>query len=196
VGGGTVSPTPGGSNTLERFPFNTPFTVATDIGDLLAPYIDEAGTGQLSLIDGYISGGLSDVTVQRFPFSTPFTVTTDVGDLVEGTGFNAGVSSSISGYSLSGFSTSNTRIVQSFPFASPFTTAVTVGNLTQYNYSNAGSNSLTDGYRSGGMATSSPFVPTATTDTIDRFPFAAPFTTATDIGNLTALSDGVVGLQS
>jgi hypothetical protein len=72
------------TNIIDRFPFSTPFTTATDIADLSIVKIFSAG--QSSLTDGYSSGGFTTPltysnVVDRFPFSTPFTTSTDIGDI-------------------------------------------------------------------------------------------------------------------
>ena len=83
---------------VDRFPFSTPFTTATDVGDLQRP--TEVHAGLSSEEDGYLAGGNAGnnnplfpplpapevgtlANISTFPFSTPFTTTTDVGFLIE-----------------------------------------------------------------------------------------------------------------
>ncbi len=192
--GGVTTPTNIVLSTVKRFPFSTPFTTGTDVGNLAGPYNRATGTGNESSIDGYATGGVppSNTGVERWPFASPFTIATQVGNLDVSVSSNAGIDSPTDGYSLGGAPFSST--IRRFPFAAPFVTTTSVGSLTHNAYSSAGSNSLTDGYRAGGF-TGTPFIPGAPTNRIDSFPFSIPFVTATDIGDLSVAISGNRGLQ-
>jgi len=82
-------------------------------------------------------------------------------------------------------------VIDRFPFAS-LGNATDVGNLTVGRYGLSGQSSETHGYSSCGYS-----VPIgATLDTIDKFPFASGFITATDVGNMSAAKIIVAGQSS
>jgi hypothetical protein len=115
-------------NTIDRFPFSTPFTNATDVGDLFTARREVAT--QNSATDAFSSGGATPPTVNtidKFPFSTPFTTATDVGDLFQSRSASCGASSGTQGYSAGG---SNVNTIDRFPFSTPFTTATDTGDLS------------------------------------------------------------------
>jgi hypothetical protein len=168
------------SNIIDRFPFSTPFTTATDVGDLSVA--KASLMGQSSSENGYTSGGYvpasppSAEVIERFPFSTPFTTATNIGSLSQGRSRGTSQSSLTDGYTSGGFQFL-TRI-DKFPFSTPFTTATNIGSLSQGRNDQAGQSSSDSGYTSGGYS------PAPSTNTIDKFPFSTPFTTATDVGDL------------
>lgn len=127
-------------NRIDRFPFSTPFTTATNIGNLNSniAYV----SGQSSITDGYVSGGYSPTsegyspayrnTIDRFPFSTPFVYATDVGDLSQRRSNAAGQSSVTDGYVSGGSvgpSATVTNRIDRFPFSTPFVTTKDTGDL-------------------------------------------------------------------
>lgn len=197
VSGGYNAAHPGpnqyiGINTIDRFPFSAPFATATDIGDLSSARY--ASSGQSSETYGYNSGGTSDFTdttiIDRFPFSTPFTTATNVGSLSAADSSSAGISSSTNGHSV-GNAGGNNKIDR-FPFSTPFTTATDIGNLINASLSFSGSSSLDHGYITG--ETLPPTNPVLING-ISRFPFSTPFTTATDVGDLSQGRRGAAGHQ-
>lgn len=183
-------------NTIDRFPFTTPFTTATDIGDLSLTIRESAG--QSSSIDGYNSGGTPGLygndTINRFPFSTPFITATDIGNLSQARRSSAGQSSSTTGYTSGGMNLppggAGVATIDSFPFSTPFVTGTNIGSLTQGRYAVSGLSSTTDGYSAGGYSSFS------LSNTIDKFPFSTPFTTGTDVGDLTASKRETAGQAS
>ena len=158
AGGSALSPVPIAASglTIERFPFSTPFAVATEIGDMATPRA--YATGHQNGSYGFVaagrispSGDAAHVSVSRFPFSTPFAVAITVGDLAyipvapvpgppNGRQFAAGQSSIIDGY-VSGGQTSgpsSTSRIDAFPFGSTFTTSTDVGDLSVNRWKIAG----------------------------------------------------------
>jgi hypothetical protein len=184
-----------GANTIDRFPFSSPFTTASDIGDLAQGRHRLAG--QSSLTNGYntggdiTSGGGSVNTIDRFPFSTPFTTATDIGDLIQGRYGSAGHNSTTYGYSSGGQTPPSVNVIDRYPFSTPFTTSTDAGDLTTVRYWAAGQSSTTYGYSSAGYQ--APIG--AIVNTVDRFPFSSPFTTATDIGDIVQGRYSSAGLQ-
>ena len=174
-GGHVLFPNPG-VNTIHSFPFITPFTTATDVGDLSVARYRVGGSS--SSTDGYSLGGSSTLTntIDAFPFSTPFTTATDVGNLFATRGSVAAAYSNTDGYGAGGFP-GDTHTIDSFPFSTPFTTATDLGNLSTGGYGFSGQSGPTDGY----VASGGPF---AVSNNVQRYPFATPFTTATDIGDM------------
>jgi hypothetical protein len=116
------------------------------------------------------------VTPTRTPTRTP-TVTPTASPIVLNNGYNAG------GNSLGPkFAPIVRNTIDRFPFAAPFTSASDVGDLTIARRGTSGQSSTTHGYTSGGS--DSPFGGSSSLNVIDRFPFAAPATNATDVGDL------------
>jgi hypothetical protein len=189
--------TPSFTNTVDRFPFSTPFTTATDIGDLTGPKGYNTSS-QSSEINGYTAGGINpsfnDINViESFPFSAPFVTATDVGDMsIFGRNTAAGQSSTTDGYVSGGYSPPVTSIINTFPFSTPFVTATSGRYLTQARGSMTGVSSLTHGYTVAGYSPPSPFY----RNTIDRFPFTTPFTTATDVGDASGVKNQLSGQSS
>ena len=188
----------GQADGIQMFPFSSPWTTTTNVGEL-ALY-QEGIAGSSSTTNGYVAGGVAASAtnmIERFPFASPFTTATDIGDLTQATANAAGQSSPTHGYSSGGgdgnFST-NFNTISRFPFSSPFTTATDMGDLSVTRATAAGQNSTTDGYTSGGYNQ----VSFTFYNVVDRFPFASPFTTATDIGDLVtpAANSQVAGVSS
>ena len=141
-------------------------------------------------VSGYTSGGtvpaLSNV-IDKFPFASDGNAT-DVGDLTVARDRVAGQSSSVSGYTVGGYSGSPTRsnVIDKFPFASD-DNATDVGDLTVARQAAAGQSSDASGYSSGGEP--------PTTNVIDKFPFVSDGN-ATDVGDLTVARYGLAGQSS
>lgn len=192
MGGYRSSPTPvARSSKIDQFPFSTPFTTATNIGNLTLALFTPSG--QSSTTHGYSSGGGSPSvnTINKFPFSTPFTTATDVGDLSQARQRLAGNSSETYGYASGGLVPTTTNTIDRFPFSTPFTTATDVGDMSRIAYHLSSQSSETNGYITGG------FIPStaSSTNTIERFPFNTPFTTATDIADLSRVTQAAGGHQ-
>ena len=155
---------------------------------------------QLAQNFGYTSGGVTDITstssnvIDRFPFSAATTNATDVGDLTGLYFSQTGNSASDNGYT-AGTSTvagATTAIIHSFPFAVATTNATNIGNLTVARYSGSGTSSAEYGYAGGGQQGT----PIVYYNVIDKWPFAAATTGATDVGDLTVARGGGVAGQS
>lgn len=175
---------PGTLNSIVTFPFSAaPFGTATTHGTLTSSRIYTAG--QSSDTDGYVSGGGPSITatIMRFPFGASPVSSTNVGNLSESRQQAAGLSSDTDGYTAGGTSPPFRDTIDSFPFSSPFSTATDVGNLSQLMIQQAGQSGSTDGYVSGGRASTSP--PNIGINNIYSFPFSSPFTTTSDVGDLT-----------
>jgi len=198
---GGVTPGGGyGTDLINQFPFSTPFTIATDIGNLSLKR--QGVAGQQSSTIGYTSGGYTDApalaasdVIDSFPFSSPFATATDIGNLSTGREAVSGQSSTTNGYTSGGFAgiypATRVDTIDNFPFSSPFATATDVGNLTIAKESTSGHFSSTDGYVTGG---SGPLG--VRYDHVDRYPFSSPFTAVTNIGVIVAGGDaGMAGHQ-
>ena len=78
------------AQTVDQFPFASPFTTATDIGDIGGTGV-VWGFGGSSLQNGYVGGGdygtpnNANGYLSRFPFSAPFTTSTQTGNLLQKT---------------------------------------------------------------------------------------------------------------
>jgi hypothetical protein len=100
--------------------------------------------------------------------------------------FSVGISSDTDGYRAGGIAISPTpaitTTVERFPFSAPFTSMTSVGDLFVGVISMNGTSDNIDGVIASGY-----FDGTATpqfTDVIQSFPFASPFTTASNIGSI------------
>ncbi len=198
--GGGASGIP--DDVIDSFPFSSPFTVATAVGNLATARIFVAGNS--SSTDGYTTGGdaapgpvVATSIISRFPFAVPFTVTTDERFLTLAKNSHTGISSPTDGYAAGGSVplpalTFHSSIYR-FPFSSPATNASFIGDLTIGKDELAGVNSTTDGYVAGGSAL--PALPAGTL-VIERFPFSTPFATATDIGDMNTTRVAATGHQN
>jgi hypothetical protein len=187
---------PSSTNIIDRFPLATPFTTATDAGDLTQAR--HGSTGHSSDTDGYVSGGINPSigglnTIDKFPFSSPFATATNVtGTPVSLTAFRTSHSTATEGFSSGGryyppAGFSNTY--QNFPFSSPTVVWTQASTLTVAKNLAAGQTSSTDGYVSGGTLP-------AFTNVIEKFPFSSPFAAATDVGDLTQARSNAAGISS
>jgi hypothetical protein len=195
VSGGSVTSL-GTVNTIQKFTFATD-TNATDVGDTTILHFQ--GSGQSSFVSGYITGGFDgpDIipnllnTIDKFPFATDSNVT-DVGDITVVRRGQAGQSSTVSGYTTSGFRgpPENVRVnsIEKFPFSTD-TNATDIGDLTRLVAFSAGQSSTVSGYTSGGEPGSP-----QPQNNIDKFPFVTD-TNATDVGDLTQGRYSLAGNQ-
>ena len=122
AGGGGGAP--GSSNVIDKFPFSSPSSNSTDVGDIVTSRGKVAGHS--STTHGYISGGNTGGPgntsgrnqIDKFSFSSDGNAT-DVGDLTAARYDPEGTMSTASGYSSGGRnSTSYYNIIDKFPFAS------------------------------------------------------------------------------
>jgi hypothetical protein len=182
VSGGSVTGF-GKVNTIQKFPFAID-TNATDVGDATTDFFQRAG--QSSIVSGYTTGGFYSPdtipnllnTIEKFPFAIDSNAT-DVGDITVVRRGQAGQSSTVSGYTTSGFRgpPENVRVntIEKFPFSTD-TNATDIGDLTRLVAFSTGQSSTVSGYTSGGEP--------PLQNNIDKFPFATD-TNATDVGDLT-----------
>ena len=186
---------------IDKFPFSTPFTTATDAGALSQARVNIAG--QSSVTEGFTSGGYQPpstvylATIDKFPFSaaSPFTATS-AGALSLARVVAAGQSSATDGFVSGGNiwksapnTVSELSTINKFPFSAPFTTATNVGSLSQARNA-IGQSSMTEGFTTGGRVEA-----IGSVGTIDKFPFTAPFTTATNVGSLSPAIADAAGQQ-
>jgi hypothetical protein len=170
----------------EQFPYAAPFTSTTNIGDPDENLNNGAGASDTTGGDGYFFGDTA-TRVNVFPFSTPFTTTTTVANLSNTVIFVSGTYSSTDGYALGGQNPAPPATafsqIDRFPFSTPVS-VTDVGDLSTVRTSISSQRSSTDGYSSGGRNGISGSG--INTNIVERFPFSSPFTTATDVGDLTA----------
>ena len=180
--GGYKHPPYIGYSKVEKFPFATATTDATNVGDLLTA----GGYGQgasRSFTHCYVAGGQNPLStdrnnIEKFPSSADASAS-DVGDLTQSgnaagnTDLTGGQGYASGRYTVPGAVTST---VDKFPFSSD-TNASDVGDLTQARGYVAGHSSTTHGYVSGGTTGSS-------SNVIDKFPFTTD-ENSSDVGDLT-----------
>lgn len=199
VSGGQNAPTY--VYTIDSFPFTSPFTTATNIGNLSQNRM--GGSGQSSSTTGYTSGGVTPIAtvtdrLDSFPFLAVPVVATNIATLSIAKGRGAGQQSSTSGFTSGGAiglpTVAAQSAIESFPFSAPFSTTTSAGDLFQARYQSCGQSSSSAGYTSGGN------IPPAAAEilvtTIDSFPFSAPFVTASSTGALSQARNGVAGQSS
>jgi hypothetical protein len=179
--------------SVDSFPFAAPFATASDAGDLRVDIVNTTAVSDGTY--GYVLGGRFGpasplkftAEIQRFPFSAPFATTTDVGNIAAaGIAYQTSAQSSTDGYRMGGGTDGTATGIQDditrFPFSTPFVTASNIGTISENRREGAGVQSDTHGYSGGGVSNSgSSYVET---DSIDSFPFASPFATATVVGDL------------
>jgi len=172
---------PDGLTVIDRFPFSN------DRNSVLVGCLSigrRGTTGQSSAEYGYTSGGQpvpapADTVIDKFPFATDVNATA-VGNLSCCRWLAAGASSSTHGYTMGGYVATSSNIIDRFPFASDGT-ATDVGDLSANRSYSTGISSSVSGFTAGGGEGS----PIGNTAKVDKFPFTAPFATATCVGSLT-----------
>lgn len=170
-------------NVIDKFPFATASTNATDVGDLSVTR-GSLGSGQSSSVSGYTSGGTffsptPTITyynvIDKFPFASNANAT-DVGDLVTDRYAHTGHNSYTHGFVAAGIDLTPATVrlfsIERFPFAIN-ANATNVGAMSnQIARQNAGGHSSdTTGYISGG--TTPPHPPGFNTTEIHGFPFSS-----------------------
>jgi hypothetical protein len=198
-GGRNAASTPTVYNTTDRFPFSVATANASDVGDLTVARTGVAG--QSSSTHGYTSGGgtgaAASNVIDRFPFASATVNSTDVGDLTVARIETTGQSSDSQGYSSGGSafpapSPTSYNTIDRFPFASATVNATDVGDMTLARFDTAGQSSADFGYNSGGTI----FTSSTRYNIIERFPFSATTTNATDVGDLTQSRGETAGQSS
>lgn len=187
-------------DTIESFPYTTPFTATTDIGNLAQGRYAAAGSS--STTEGYVMGGY-DLSapayisqIDKFPFSSPFTTATDAGDITTTKAWGFGLSSATDGYHCTGIdgpgpSTAGSNDVDKFPFSAPFVTTTDIGSFG-FSCARGGVSSPEKGYQLGRFYYSRSVGPAPAqarnsviySNTINSFPFSAPTFTSTTAGSL------------
>lgn len=183
-----------GTNIIDQFPFASPFTTSTDIGNLSRNSNDAGGAA--SSTDAYNYGGYYptyQTTIDKWPLTNPFVTATNIGNLAVARNTMAASYSDSDAYAAGGFSPPRITQIDRFQFSTPWPgTATDIGDITVATSSMDGVESLTDGYSCGGST--APGAP-GVTDTINKFPFSSPFVTATDVGNLVFGRNSLAGIS-
>lgn len=235
-GGATSNTNTTGTTTIDSFPFSS-FTTATSIGNLATSRIGT--TGHSSPVSGYVSGGLSSViltafpvgggggatqpigtvvnNINRYPFSVSPITASSVSTLASSRGYHTGVSSTTSGYTLSGtagimgiptaqpgYSISVLNSVERFAFSEQTVTSAAIPLTLTRTISSSGISGSEYGYMCGGFQQTaywwgpggSGSFPNNISgfSTIDIFPFASTTTTAGQI-NMTTGKGSIGGNQ-
>jgi len=206
TGGQSDSPTPPYSSTeIMRYPFAAATTNSSDVGDLHT-YKSQSG-GCYSETAGFVIGGgppgpAGTNNIFHFPFAVGTGVaTTDLADLTRTTALITGCSSIEQGYGYgvagdgSAPTTNRTNIIDRFPYANLMGNAADVGDANANTTAHASVSSHDYGYKAGGIEGTGP-ASTAIIDDIERWPFSASTTNATDIGILSDTRRGAGGLPS
>jgi len=190
AGGG--SPPGQHHDEIERWPFASASTNASDVGNLTGAWRRGGGSGSRDY--GYYSGGTSFISpgssdlidvIDRWPFASATTNASYVGDLlsaIEDT--SATQKENDYGYTCGGDDGSTINVIQRWPFASATTNASDVGDLINSIRSHSATCSYTYGYATGGDDGS-------TINVIQRWPFASATTNASDVGNLLSAIEGL-----
>ena len=181
--GGNTGPGYNGSvDTIDKFPFTSGFTTATDVGNLTGGRNKVAGQSSIGNGYGYNTGGGN--VIDKFSFSTDGNATV-AGNTLTNRSWVAGQSSATHGYTSGNYPPST--VIDKFPFSSD-ADATDVGDLAVTRGIACGQSSATHGYTSGGYTT-------GRDDTIDKFSFSTDGN-ATDIGQLSVARNGAAGQSS
>ena len=136
---GYIDPSEAYQNVIDKFPFASATTNASDVGDLTQERSFSTGTSGEThgyTAGGYAPGGNSNV-IDKFPFSSDGNAT-DVGDLTQARYLLAGgQSSGTHGYSSGGYIVPDVNVIDKFPFSAD-ANATDVGDLTQARYGGSG----------------------------------------------------------
>jgi hypothetical protein len=192
--GGYIMPG-GSSNVIDKYPFATSTSNATDHGDLTQGRY--GATSQSSDLHGYTSGGAtggpSTNTIDKFAFAYAGNAS-DVGDLSEVV-YTSGGSSSKQfglGFGAGRVYPTSSNIIQKIPF-SVDSFSFDIGDLSVARGFAAGQSSTTHAYNSGGEPTSG----ATALNVIDKFPMAATsYALASDVGDLASASTRHTGQSS
>jgi len=189
--GGYAHPPYVGYSKVEKFPFASATTNASNVGNLLTQHRYSAA-GSISPTHCYNAGGSdglsnSVATIDKFPSSADANAT-DVGDLTQGrTSIGSTDRNGGKGYAAGGIHVPGpvlaSNVIDKFPFSAD-NDATDVGDLTVIRgyLGGAGISSQTHGYVSGGYnPQAEPSVPS---NVIDKFSFTTDGN-ATDVGDLT-----------
>lgn len=201
-GGGTPTVTA----SIYTFPFAAPSTSSTYVGNL--SQAKSSFTKHQSTTTAYAAGGyipaipISDV--DSFPLYAPFVTAANIGPGYGGVG-RTSHSSYTHGYGAGGSGVPSgpgeySTIVR-FPFSVTPAASTTIGNLSIAKTDCAGSASLTHGYVSAGSNFNPGGEPLPLVEgynlysVVEQFPFSAPFTTATAVGDLSVARFRLTSIQ-
>ena len=195
------TPTPGYSNTVDKFPFSS-FTTASDVGDLTNILVSLQGAA--SATDAYAAGGSDNTfvnpgpggrvnTIQKIPFASDVNATNNTGTLFNHVSLGAGgIHSSDYAYVAGGtwnFGDNGRNVIQKYSMTTD-ASGTDVGNLLAPKYGNSGSSSSDYGYSANGYQHPGSFY-----NTIQKWPFASDGNSA-DVGDTTSARYYVSGNSS
>jgi len=191
---------PSASDIIQRFLFASGSTMS-DVGTLAVESVyqnrgavqDNTYGYEIDAFQPPIPG--SRETYQRFPFACwDASNWLIAGDLNYPRTTDASACSDAYGY-VSNYTVPPTphQSIQRFAFATTYGSASNVGDQAQVRSIAAGITSSDYGYDAGGLTTPPPGSPT---NVIERYPFAAVTTNATDVGDLNRSSDTMIGMAS
>ena len=197
---GYSSPTAGALIPADRYPSLQPYNLTAVYGGGYNPAAFLIG-GTVECDDS--PGSTMESSILKVPVSHPSVTSwaiTTYGSIGTGKYRLMSASSSEYGYVFGGQTIAGSQppsivnVIQRFPYSAP--TPVSATDIGDLYYSVSFGTGHTDvfgsvGYMSGGITT-----PGASANYVQSFPFSAPFTTASDIGNLTAAKYGVAGSSS
>lgn len=185
-------------NNIEKFPFASSSTNASDIANL---YVSRShSAGHSSITHGYTSGGYASGstpsysgTIDKFPFASDSNASS-VGFLTVGRQYVAGVSTSLfaRGYSAGGYNAAyaggELNVIDYFPFVSD-ASAQDTGDLTDTISDATGVQSLHTAYIVGNF-------PRAFVTNVRKFPFASTTVNAVNAGSLSSIKFAGAGHSS
>lgn len=188
------------TDTVERFLFASTTNSSVALGSLNTAALYSASCKSVNAGYAYNFSGYAPPTsiynvIEVFAMGTALTEG-DTGDLTQARScINGGANSLEYGYAMGGTDASQATfydIIDRWPFAVPSAaTATDVGNLS-VSRAGVGVSSYAYGYCAAGHVPPG----TSVSDVIDRFPFAASSTNATDVGDLTTARRLTAGVSS
>ena len=202
--GGLTNPPFVAYSKVEKFPFASATTNASNVGNLLTQARFMAASSN-SPTHCYTSGGNTSFpvavdTIDKFPISADANAT-DVGNLTQARSSASGSSDRVGGhgYTAGGVNwpanpVSRTDVIDKYPFSSD-ANATDVGNLTAPKdvSTGAGISSTTHGYVTGGVDPSGS--PSSSLNVIEKFSFSVDGN-ATDVGDLTQARHSIARASS
>jgi hypothetical protein len=183
AGGNTGHAYGGPVDTIDKFPFTSGFTTATDVGNLTAVRTTTSGQSSIPNGYGYNTGGGN--VIEKFSFTSDGN-STSVGNTLTSREYATGQSSATHGYTSGNYPI--TTDIDKFPFSSDGN-STDVGDLTVGRGGNFGQSSATHGYTAGGYS------PAGNDDPIDKFSFTSDGN-ATDVGDLSVARQNGAGSSS
>jgi len=202
---GTGANTPGSPyyNGIEKFPFASDAN-ATCVGDMFndgclnrgVEYVGVGNSNAYAYSGGQLITPSNASYTDKWPFASEGT-STCIGTISPDLYLSTDASSGEDAYLMGGYSAPGNvayTTIFGFPFAAETGNFTSVGSLATGGWFKGGASGKEYGYSAGGCLGPPNGAATSTTN-IDKFPFSLAPQNATDVGDLIAISNGIMGSQ-